>query len=79
MPDGAWAMSFLPIGLFLFLGLFWWLDTCIKRSQRKHDPPERRGFEVKLLGTGEMPVPPKRLKPPSTQTGAGDTWKGDHG
>jgi len=44
-----------------FVLLLWWLDTLIKRSQRKHEqagyqpPLERRGFEVKL-NTGEPPV-----------------------
>jgi len=64
------------------LGVMWWLDTLIKRSQRKQrqyqDGP--RGFEVKMTGAGPTPVPPmKKLKPPGPALGASDTPKGDHG
>ena len=61
------------------VGLMWWLDTKIKRSQRELARQERRGFEVKI-GTGQPPVPPRNeLKPPSPSVGDGDTLKGDHG
>ena len=62
MPDGAWVMSLLPTGMVLFLGIAWWLDTKIKRSQRELARQERREVE-ESFGAGQLPVPPKSLKP----------------
>jgi len=59
------------------VGLMWWLDTLIKRSQAQA-PGERRGFEVKL-GAGQFPVPAEELKPRDPSVMARDTLKGDHG
>jgi hypothetical protein len=78
MPDGAWAMSLLPTGLILFLGIAWWLDTKIKRSQRDQARNERRGVEEKY-GAGQLPLPPKELKPRDPSMRSRDTLKGDHG
>jgi len=78
MQDGAWVMSLLPMGMVLFLGIAWWLDTKIKRSQREQALRERREVEEKF-GTGQLPVPPEELKPRGSSVRARDTLKGDHG
>jgi len=78
MQDGAWVMSLLPMGMVLFLGIAWWLDTKIKRSQREQALRERREVEEKF-GAGQLPVPPEELKPRDSSVRARDTLKGDHG
>ena len=61
MPDGAWAMSLIPTGLILFLGLLWWLDTLIKRSQANQARQERSRYKVKS-SPNQMVLPPTSLK-----------------
>ena len=60
------------------LGVMWWLDTLIKRSQGNPPPPPQRGFEV-MTGAGQYPTPPEELKPRDPSVTARDTLKGDHG
>jgi len=60
------------------VGLMWWLDTLIKRSQGRSPPPPQRGFEV-MTGADQMQAPPEELKPRDPSLMARDTLKGDHG
>jgi len=69
---------FLVLAAVPVLGVMWWLDTLIKRSQARPPSPPQRGFEVKI-GAGQIPAPPEELKPRDPSVTARDTLKGDHG
>jgi hypothetical protein len=71
-------LFFLLLAAVPVVGLMWWLDRLIKRSQGRSPSSPQRGFEVKI-GAGQFPVPPNELKPREPSEMARDTLKGDHG